>query len=260
LLLIGVAIAKNSYLRNYFHFYISFIMRFLSALKLTCLSLLFLCFGAFSATAQKKGGAKPSAKLVKIVKAATGIYDSQNSFSAKVDTIANPQMRRQMILCYPIWESTSGKDRWMYFGWFSPNDNTNALEEVFLRLYEQDDKVLADWYEIPQKHKETFSQEWLKAKPFETLMPEDIANEDGYVFATCDVNADNSGYLMKAREKGEFRAATPAAYKYMLIDMGFYPDHYSSGSRFYAADGKTVIIAHEHTFGMEKVNKKYKKF
>jgi hypothetical protein len=235
-------------------------MKILSASKLVCLTLLFLCCSAFTALAQKKSGVKPSAKLLKIVKTATGIYDSQNSFTAKVDTIANPQMRRQMILSYPIWEANSGKDRWMYFGWFSPNDNKNALEEVFLRIYEQDNKVLVDWYEIPEKYKETFSQEWLKAKPFGTLMPEDITNNDNYLFATCDVNSDGDGYLMKAREKGEFKIATPAAYKYMLIDMGFYPNRYSSGSQFYAPDGKTVIIAHEHKFAMEKVNKKYKKF
>lgn len=235
-------------------------MRTLFYLSNFCL--IAFCFAMLpnSIAAQKK--VKQAADVAKFVKTATGIYDSQNGIiRAGIDTVANPVLRRQQIICYPIWAQDSGAEAWLYFGWYSPKDKNNALEEIFLRVYKQDNKLMADWFEIPEDEKDNANQEWLKDEPFAGMMPMDLTdNREKYLFATCDVKADKNGFMMKARERGEFKMATPAAYTYMLIEMGFYPDGYTSGSKFIAADGQTIIISHEHNFVLDKVSKKYKKF
>jgi hypothetical protein len=232
---------------------------------LPCFYLFAFCFAASptNITAQKPAKKEKQApEVAKFVKTATGIYDSQKSIiRAGIDTIANPMLRRQQIVCYPIWQKDSEADAWLYFGWFSPIDKNNALEEVFLHIYKQDDNLMAEWFEIPEQEKEKANQEWLKSEPFAKMMPFNLTeNREKYLFATCDLKANKNGFMMKARERGEFKMATPAAYTYMLIEMGFYPNGYTSGSKFMAANGQTIIISHEHKFLLDKVTKKYQKF
>ncbi len=227
--------------------------------------ILFAAFlGLFLAplSAQKKAKAKPSAAVQLFVKTATGIYDNQKTIEQTgVDTMATPAFRRQFILCYPVWQQEVSADRWMYFGWYAPNDRDVALEEVFLRVYDDKGSLRVDWYQIPEKMRENFSQEWKKERPFEKLLPVDLMHEeDGLLFASCAARKDGDGFMMKAENRGEFKRSAVAAYKYLFIEMGFYSDKYTSGSQFIAADGETVIIQHDHKFTISKVNKKYKTF
>jgi len=88
------------------------------------------------------------------------------------------------------------------------------------------------------------------------LMPEDA----NLLFARCDARKDQDGFMLKAKERGEFNRTAVAAYKYLMIEMAFYNDRYTSGSQFIAPDGETVIIQHDHKFTISKISKKYKTF
>lgn len=204
---------------------------------------------------------KASATVTNFVKTATGIFDNQKTLELQqIDTLANPKWRRQLVLCYPIWEDA--KDAyWMYFGWFLPQDKSNALEEMFLRIIDDENgNPIAQWYKFPAHAKKEDAQEWTKTKPFDNIIPEEITNnEDKYLFTICDIITDGSSFTLKAKEKGIFNESKYSNFHAMLIDMTFNTDSYSTASKFFNTENE-IILEQEHKIPLLKISKKYKKF
>lgn len=204
---------------------------------------------------------KQSLLVQNFVKTATGVFDNQKSLETQqIENLPNSKLRRQLALCYPIWEDCKDA-HWMYFGWFSPQDKSNALEEMFIRILEDEKgNLIAQWYKLPPQAKKEDAQEWQKDKPFDNIIPEEIINsETDYLFAICDILTEGTGFVLKAREKGFFSNPKLVNYNAMLIDMSFYPESYTTGSKFFNADNE-IILEHESKIPLLKISKKYKKF
>ena len=233
-------------------------------LQKLCFSLFSLCCFTFSISHlegqnQYKSTSIPSPTVNNFMRLATGVYDNQKLIDS-LQTIGNlPQkLHPQTILCYPIWEDLKDEN-WLYFGWFSPLDKLNALEEMFIRIIDNEDgNTIAEWYQLPLKAKKEDAQEWLKDKPFDNIVPAEVRTEENF-FAVCDIISQGTGFQLKARENGVYNLNSQYACKFMFINMFFHPEHYSSACKFYN-ENQEILVEQSPELPLMKISKKYKKF
>lgn len=209
--------------------------------------LLLFCFSLFFLSAN---GQSIQKQLNQFAAYYEGIYSSKN-FS---DTTKEKFLREQETIVMPI--TTNTDDRWFYYGWFPPKDREQPLEEVFVRLFIQNDSIKLFFYTIPQEARN--SKPWGPETPFRLVnFKQLIADGDN---GQCDVwmKAKNE-YGVRSYKHIEQKFSNTGRYHHVEYQAVFYTDYCVSAAKFVTADGK-VVLDHKGIFHFDKIGKKFKKF
>lgn len=103
------------------------------------------------------------------------LYCGEFTNQAQADTATNPAFGvHQDLITIPIWRERVG-EYWIYTAWFKHGDTERALSHGIARFSrESRDTFKMQFYLIPDSDDESYSHEWLKARPFANLRPKDL--------------------------------------------------------------------------------------